>query len=408
MSAAAEQIRAAFFAAQSLPAGRRTPVEVVTRSGFLRTLGGVDVYLALRARIAGFRRAAADAAAEAGELQILPSVRGCMYLVPRAEAAWCLRMADLLSAARREREHQKAGIRRGEIEKVGQAVLAILTERGALTTDGIRQALPKGALRSLGDAGKKVGLSSPLPPALRLLEFEGRIERAPEGGRLDTERYQWRVAPANPFDADPVPGDPVAVYAHFAERFFSWAAIGTAGAFAEWAGISKRDAKAALERLPLTPVEARGLEGEWLVLESTASGRGAGSAARGVALLPFEDNLLHLHGPAALVEPRYHQVAVPSWGSARPVRLGEARHMSFRSIVADGYVVGFWEFEPDRGEVVQACFAKVPRATRDAIEAEAVAVARFIQEELGHGRSFSLDTEEELRKRARQLAAFAA
>jgi len=48
-------------------------------------------------------------------------------------------------------------------------------------------------VRSLGEKGKKLGLSSTLPPALRTLEFEGRIERTLEGGRLDSERYLWRL-----------------------------------------------------------------------------------------------------------------------------------------------------------------------------------------------------------------------
>src|SRR5262249_6712322 len=153
---------------------------------FARTLGGVDVYFALRARLAGLHRAEVDGAVEERRTQVLPAARGCMYLVPKSAAALCLRVADHLSRKRNEKEAEKAGLRPGEVDEVAEAVHQVLAARGALSTAGIRSALPAGVLRSLGDAGKKVGLSSALGPALRVLEFAGRVERALEGGRLDS------------------------------------------------------------------------------------------------------------------------------------------------------------------------------------------------------------------------------
>ena len=193
-------------AAQGFPPGPgKSIVQVLEETGFVRTLGGSDIYLAVRARVPGMRREDLEAVVEAHEAQIVPAVRGCMYLVPRRDVPLALRMADVVSRSRHERDQEKAGIRPGETDEVGKAVLQVLRESGPLTTDGLRKALPPGTVRSLGDAGKKVGISSPLPGALRMLEFDGHVERTLEGRRLDSERYRWRAAATSPFEGVQVP-----------------------------------------------------------------------------------------------------------------------------------------------------------------------------------------------------------
>src|SRR5919106_4431031 len=130
------EARKVFIAAQGLPApSGRSIVSALEETGFVRTLGGVDVYLAVRARVPGMRRADLDGTVAAGEAQVVPAVRGCMYLVPRRDVPLALRVASLLNRSRDEREHQKAGIRPGEVEAAGQAALQVLGERGPLTTD---------------------------------------------------------------------------------------------------------------------------------------------------------------------------------------------------------------------------------------------------------------------------------
>ncbi len=179
---------------------------LVERTGLVRTLGGVDVYVALRARIPGLQRAELDAAVERGDLRVLPSVRGCIYLVPRRVQAASLRLAAHLGRKRTEREQEKTGIRPGELEQVGNAVIDALAA-GPMTPTQLRQALPEGLVRSLGEVGKKVGLSSTLPPALRALEFAGRLERAFVGRRLDSEQYLWRLPASDPFEGVELPPD---------------------------------------------------------------------------------------------------------------------------------------------------------------------------------------------------------
>lgn len=56
---------------------------------------------------------------------------------------------------------------------------------GPLDAEG----LTTDALRRFDEQGKKVGLSSSLLLALRVLAFRGESERKDKGGRLDSERY---------------------------------------------------------------------------------------------------------------------------------------------------------------------------------------------------------------------------
>jgi len=399
------QARAMILRAQGLPPpGKPVLRAVLERTGFVRTLGGIDVYLALRARLPGLWRTKLDRAVDLREAQVVPSVRGCIYLVPRRDVALSLRTADLLSRARVEREGRKAGIRPGEADSVGTEVLKVLKARGPLPTDALRRAMPDGVVRSLGDTGKKAGISSPLPLALRALEFAGRIERTLVGGRLDTERYLWQIAPVNPFSEAGLPLDAESLWCRLAGIFFGAAGIGTLRDFATWAGIPQKDAKAAFAALPLVPVEVDGRDGPFFALEDRRKAPAdSGEAAEAIAFLPFDDNLTALHdGPALLVDEEHHGLRVGQWGGS-DTTLGASRHMSFRSFVADGKISGLWEYEPQARTIVLGWFAKPKPASRKRVAEAAESLAGFITSELGHGRSYSIDTEADLSRRAGEI-----
>ena len=392
--------RSLWFEAQALPRRVGSALEAVERAGFIRTLGGVDVYLALRARVKDLTRAQVDRAVAAGELRVVPSVRGCIYLVDREEVPWSLRIADLLSARRREREYDKVEVTRRELDELGEGILSSLAS-GPLSTRELRKALGD-AVRGLGAPGKSVGISSTLPPALRELEFQGRIERALEGGRLDTERYLWRTAASDPWPPG-FPDDPAAVHDHLARRFFGAVGVGSVDRFATWAGIGKRDARAAVSRLDGTSVDVDGLGGGYFRLTGAEE-----SGPGGVAFLPFEDNLIQLQdGIATLVDPAYHDLQVPRWGRGKDQTIGTARHMAFRSVAVDGEVVGVWEFDPDDDEVVWAAFGDLGDAVEERVREESAAVGAFLRNDVGRAISFSIDTEDDLRRRCRRIVELA-
>jgi hypothetical protein len=64
----------------------KSSAEVLERSGWARSVGGVSPYLTLFSR-AGITREQADAAAKNLEIYELPSARGCTYVVPSLDFA---------------------------------------------------------------------------------------------------------------------------------------------------------------------------------------------------------------------------------------------------------------------------------------------------------------------------------
>lgn len=375
--------------------------EVIARTGWPRTLGGVDVYLAVRARVPGLRRAELDGAVERGELKVVPAVRGCIYLVPRAEVPLVLRVAEEQYRARGDRELEKVGVPLTEVAEIAEASIAVLA-KGALSADALRRALPAGLVRSLGELGKKLGISSALPSALRHLEFEGRVERTLAGGRLDTERYEWRVPARNPFDGADVPDDPIDRIAVVARAFFRQAAPATLKDFAAWAAVSQRDAKAAMDRLPLVPVTVEGYARDACVLQDDLEALlHSPPSEPSYALLPFEDNYITYHGgPAPLVDPKFHSRPILPWGTNRPMTLKDARHISMRALLHGDRLAGFWEYDAETGGVVFGVFDGHGAGGRDAIADQAAGLGAFLRDDVGHARSFSLDTMEAVRERA--------
>lgn len=381
--------------------------DVVAATGWIRTLGGVDGYLALRARQPGLRRAAVDEAIRSGALQVIPAVRGCIYLVPRAEVPLALRIAEAVFRPSAERDLKKVGASWKLIEEVAAAAKAAL-QAGPLSPDALRKALPAGAVPSFGEAGKKAGIASPLPMALRTLEFAGAVRRTLPDGRLDSERYVWQLTTQSPFTGARIPDEPAARLAELAAIFFRHAAPASVRSFAEWSALPLRDCRAAVASLGLVPIAVSGAaEPHYGYAEDLVPTEPSGA----VRLLPFDDNYHTDHGgPAPLVDPAWHALTVPVWGAMRGEggTLGTSKHVSLRSICIGPELAGFWEYDPDGGEISAKPFSVLKKTQRDALAEACSELAAFLRDELGHGRSFSLDTDDELRQRVRLLRGLAA
>ncbi len=386
-----------------------TLADVVARAGWLRTLGGADVYLAARARVPGLTKAALDADVAARALQPIPAARSCIYLVPRRHVALALRHAESTWRKRAEQEIVKAGATWKEVLSAGRAALETLG-KAELSTDALRRALPKGAARSLGDAGKKIGLSSTLPTALRDLEFRGLLERRPETG-LDSERYVWRRPPHSVFEDPALPALPkerAALSARLLEIFLAQVGPVTLDHFADWAGLGKGEAKAALAEVDATPIPVEGYSEDALVLTKELDDVRKAPPVTGVALLTFADVLLTSHGgPGVLVPSAEATRHVAVWGRSSTQSLGQAKHMAQRAFVVDGGVAGFWEYDPGSEKIVVGPFSPLTAKVKKLLAARAEDLAHFITTEIGHARSFSLDTDDGVRERAKAVRAMA-
>ncbi|QDU64958.1 DNA glycosylase AlkZ-like family protein [Engelhardtia mirabilis] len=403
--------RRAAIAAQGLGGREGEELEeLVARTGFVRTLGGADAYLALLARMPGLRRQAVDAALASGALRVVPAVRGCIYLVAERHVALALHLAESLSRGRNARELARAGVQTEELLEVQAAIVELLGARGALSTQGLRKALPAGVVRGLGEVGKKLGLASTLPPALRQLEFAGRVERTPETDRIDHERYLWRIPDANPLERGGRPADDADAHRRLAELFVRASGVCSTASFVEWSGLGKRAAQAALVAASATPVELEGQPGPAFadagLLEDAARLAGAEGP---VAFLPCADNLVALRGgPARMVEAAFHDIAVPVWGRGKGSTLGDVKHAFARTIVAGGRIVGLWEYDPDGGRLALGLFDHDAKFDPIEVERRAAGVAEFLRDCLGHGRAMVNETDEHLRGRAALVSRLAA
>jgi hypothetical protein len=374
--------------------------ELLGSAGWLRTLGGADVYLAARARRPAMTRAALDAVVDKGALAVRPAARGCIYLVPPSEVVAV--MADGAEAWRKDNSKTlgKLGKTLADVEKLAPAVLAAL-KKGPLDTAALRKALPDGAMPGFGDAGKKLGLSSPLPLALRLLEFAGKVERTLDAGRLDSERYLWRATTKRPAVADK---DATARLAATLEIFLGHAGPTTLAQLASWTGRPQRDVKAALATADAAEIEVDGLGPAWLRTGDVEAGAKV-KPPSGIALLAFEDNYLVNHGLAAVTAEKHHGIDTNIWGDPKPQLLGNADHVLSRTIVVDGLIAGFWEVDPAAKVGVWWTFDTLPKPVAKAIGDAVDDTTRFLLEDVGHPRSFTLDTIENVQARADRIKA---
>jgi hypothetical protein len=348
-----------WFERQLLPPRHGISVaDVVDKAGWIPSAGGTGPYLSIRARIPNAtRQDVDDAVFERMEILELPSVRDTAFLVPRADTGIAL-AAGRRSYAERLR---KLPLDASELSSLGKQILKTLGD-DTRTTDQLRRDLPPTLIRDLGDAGKRLGITSTLTATLKLLQAEGRVLRTNAERRLDGRTHLYRRWPAE-IDTPPPPDLDRAL----ASRFLSWSAPASVEDFAWWAGIGKRAAKEAMgsQRIDDVPIPPRRPDDT-------------------VILLPFRDNLFGLHrGLAPFIDDDAAKVMDTS-GRATPARDAEMLHHN--AILAGGILRGIWEFDGER--IVWKCFGKPPRG----LDAAIAAMETFIREQLGDHKYYAFDS----------------
>jgi hypothetical protein len=188
-------------------------------------VGGAAPYLTLFSR-SRLSREAADAATARLEIHELPAARGCTYVVPACDSALALKAASGVGDAELKVAY-KLGVTDKEVGKLCEAVLKVL-DKGPLDPEEIREGTGN-ASRSLGDAGKRKGVTTTLPLALGKLQAMGEVRRVPVNGRLDQQRYRyclWKPNPAKSFKMDAEE-----VGTELARRYFRWIGPATVSEF---------------------------------------------------------------------------------------------------------------------------------------------------------------------------------
>ena len=376
------KLRAWWWHRQGLDGSLRgaSPAAVLERSGWARSVGGVGPYLTLFAR-AGTTREAADAAVAAREIHELPSARGCTYVVPASDFALALTVGQAFGGAEMKTA-AKLGVAEAEIEALCQAVLRAL-EGGPLAPDGLRDATG-GAWRSLGELGKKKGLTTTLPVALGLLQARGDIRRVPVNGRLDQQRYAYARWEPNPLAARR--WDQGEAYTELARRFFAWVGPATLRELQWFSALGVKAVKEAVAPLGLVPVDGS----ERLLLPGDVEAFHAfqAPAEPRYALVSSLDAISAARrNVETLVDEEDRGRMVPTESGERPV--GGISDLPAHAILDRGRLIGVWEYDADAGSIAWATFGGRADAALERAVAETEA---YVRDQLGDARSFSLDS----------------
>lgn len=357
----------------------KAAAEVLGRTGWARSLGGVGPYLTLFSR-AGLRRDEVDASTAKLEIHELPSARSCTYVLPASDFALGLTVGQGFEGEAKVAE--KLGVTAKEIDRLCDAVVAAL-EKGPLDPEDLREVLGK-AVRNLGVEGKKKGLTTTLPVALGRLQLAGEIRRIPVNGRLDQQRYKYIVWRPNPLRGFKLP--PEEAFRELARRYFAWIGPARIAEFQWFSGLGVKAAKAAVEPLRLEPLEKGDdrllLPDDRARLEAFKPPKESQyflvSSIDSIALLRRD-----LKGLLDLKDAK-REVFVGK--ATKP--LGALSDLPNHAILDRGRVVGLWEYDTSTQSIAWTAFVRKDKALENAV----ARTEEYVRNQLGDARSFSLDS----------------
>jgi hypothetical protein len=397
----AERLRAWWFHRQGLDGGLtgRPLAAVLEATGWARSVGGSGPYLGFYAR-AGAGREAVDRAVAELSVHELPSARGCTYVVPASAFPLALKLSQGFGPEADMRLARKLGVTDAEVDRLCLAVLDALRQ-GPLDPEELRGATGDAA-RSLGEEGKKKGLTTTLPLALGRLQSAGEIRRVPVNGRLDQQRYRYTLWRPNPLDGFRLSAEEC--NAELARLYFTWAGPASLAEFQGFAALGVKAAKAAVEPLRLAPLAAAsaGAPADQYLLPDQREELQAFTvpAASRYALVSGLDGMLLLRRDVKSLLAEDDQ-ARQGAGEKGEVALAGLAYLLNHAILDRGRLIGLWEYDPDAGEIVWVPFVRPDAALRDAVRA----TAEFIGSDLGDMRAFSLDSPKSRRPRLETLRA---
>jgi hypothetical protein len=274
-------------------------------------------HLGLAARVDGYLPADLERERLASRSILrVPGMRGSVFLAPRPLAPAILALSRPRTA---RRTLAGMGIDDRELARLGARVEAVLADE-RLASAGIRARL------GVDDPGGPV-----LTLLLRTMAHDGRIVAAePVGGTNATAYRHARMADWAPDVADiPDVDEALRVMAPI------WMAANGPGSVADlawWAGVTRGQARAALEVMGATEVAVDGLpEPQWATDEVAAEAEAATSAGV-VRLLPLWDAwLMGRRERARILDARLRPFVVDRSGNVT------------NTVTLDGRVVGTWD-----------------------------------------------------------------
>jgi hypothetical protein len=389
-----DKLRAWWFHRQALDGRLRgaSAAAVLAETGWARSVGGVGPYLTIFAR-SGASREAVDQAVAKLEIHELPSARGCTYVLPAADFALALTAAGPFGSGELK-VAAKLGVTDKEIAKLCDAVRKAL-EKGPLDPEEVRQATGN-ASRSLGEEGKKKGLTTTLPLALGELQTAGAIRRISTNGRLDQQRYRYCLWKPNPLQGFKM--EAAAVATELALRYFQWIGPATLSEFQWFSALGVKAAKAAVEPLRLEPLAK---DDPLLMLPEDRQAfeefRVPNEAQYALVAMPdgitlLKRNAKDLMDAADLKSAVFQQKSYASAGLA---------DLPSHGILDRGRLIGLWEYDNDNQSIAWTSFVGKNKELTRAVEV----MEKYVTDQLGDARSFSLDSPQSRKPRIEALRA---
>ncbi|MDF2630791.1 MAG: hypothetical protein K0R39_4622 [Symbiobacteriaceae bacterium] len=359
------------------------PAQVLARTGWARSVGSASPYFTLFSR-AGATRQAADQAVADLHIHELPSARGCTHVVPAEDFALALKVAQPSADVPINQAKKYLDVTDQELDTLFQAVREALAPGEPLNPDQLKEACG-GAIRNLGDAGKKRGMTTTLPLALGYLQAHGEIRRVPKGGRLDQQRYAYTRWAPNPFQTFTLTYEEALT--ELARRYFAWIGPATLAHFQWFSGLGVGAAKAAVAPLGLVPVEA----GEpFLILPEELEQYRAfepPTEPQPALVTNLDGLLLHRREFGSLMSAADQQRPIfTEKGIAQSV--GALSDAPLYVIVDRGRIIGFWDYDEEERQIAWMTFDAPPAGLREVVER----TEAYARDQLGVVRSFSLDT----------------
>ena len=358
----------------------KSAAEVLGRTGWARSVGGVGPYLTLFSR-AGLSRMEVDTAAAKLEIHELPSARGCTYVLPASDFALGIRAGQSFGDGEMKLA-EKLGVTAKEIDKLCDAVLAAL-KRQPLDTEDLRDAAGK-TVRNLGAEGKKKGLTTTLPVALGKLQSTGDIRRIPTNGRLDQQRYNYTIWRPNPLRGFKLSDDEV--FRELARRYFAWIGPASVAEFQWFSGLGAKAARAALDPLRLEPLakddDRLMLPGEREKLEAFQVPKDP----QYVLVSSIDAIVLLRRAHVTLLDPK--DAGRPAFVERGTRQLAALADLPSHAILDRGRIVGLWEYDTATQSIAWTAFVKKDNELEQAV----ARTERYVREQLGDARSFSLDS----------------
>lgn len=354
--------------------------EVLRDVGWVRSVGGHNIYIALHARN-GSTKEQAEQDAKDHEIYEFASARGCTYFLPCDDFQVGIKAGQGFNDAASIRTAKtKLGFTDENLAELKTGIVNAL-KNGALDTNGIKKDLGD-LVMNFGELGKKVGQTTSLSLGLLSLQAEAQIRRVPKGWSLEAQSYEYELFPDSPNVSDSYSKDQA--YADLAERYWNWIGLANYSHFQWFSGLGVGAAKKATEGLHLVPVEGTDL----LIHADLADDFRRFETPKEPAyrLVTALDSLFLLRRD---VESLFDQKDLNGEKAAkRGGGLVAANELRNHAIVDRGRVVGLWEYEVNSKTLVYALFVPL----NDALDAAIKRTESFIRDHLGDCRSFSLDS----------------